>query len=253
MPLALLPEQVFGFFLVFSRLAALFMLAPAFGESQIPQRVRLGLALAASLVVYLAVADELPGMPDQPWLLAVRVVREILIGLMIAAAARVIMSALHVAGTVIAFQTSLAFSQQFDPTQGSQSAVTASFMALTGVVLILASDLHLVVLRALLDSYAVFPATGELPVGDFAKLATDLVATSFTLGIKMAAPFLVFGLVFNIGLGLIARLMPQLPIFFVALPLNIATGFVLLLLVLPPVMMLFMSEFESALAPFLGS
>ncbi|RMF14982.1 MAG: flagellar type III secretion system protein FliR [Alphaproteobacteria bacterium] len=253
MPLSLLPAQIFGFFLVFSRLAALFMLAPAFGESQIPQRVRLALALTTSFLVYLAVSNELPAMPEQPWLLAVRVAHEILIGLMIAAAARLIMSALHVAGTVIAFQTSLAFSQQFDPTQGSQSAVTASFMALTGVVLIFASDLHLMVLRALLDSYALFPAQGGLPIGDFAKLVTDLVASSFTLGIKMSAPFLVFGLVFNIGLGLIARLMPQLPIFFVALPLNIATGFVLLLLVLPAVMMLFMGEFEASLAPFLGS
>ncbi len=253
MPPVPLPEQVFGFFLVFSRLGALFMLAPAFGEAQIPQRVRLALALATSFIVHLAVANGLPGLPDRPWLLAVTVGREILVGLMIAGAARLVMSALHVAGTVIAFQTSLAFSQQFDPTQGSQSAVTASFMALLGVVLIFASDLHLMVLRALLDSYAVFPAAGVLPVGDFAELVTDLVAASFMLGIKMAAPFLVFGLVFNIGLGLIARLMPQLPIFFVALPLNIATGFVLLLLVLPAVMMLFMGEFEAALAPFLGS
>lgn len=253
MPLSLLPAQIFGFFLVFSRLAALFMLAPAFGESQIPQRVRLALALTTSFLVYLVASNELPAMPEQPWLLAVRVAHEILIGLMIAAAARLIMSALHVAGTVVAFQTSLAFSQQFDPTQGSQSAVSASFMALTGVVLIFASDLHLMVLRALLDSYTLFPAQGGLPIGDFAKLVTDLIASSFTLGIKMSAPFLVFGLVFNIGLGLIARLMPQLPIFFVALPLNIATGFALLLLVLPAVMMLFMGEFEASLAPFLGS
>lgn len=244
---SILPAEAFAFLLVFARMGMLFTVAPALGDQQIPARVRLALAIAVSLVTFLAVRGDLPGLPAGPIGLAGLVIGEILIGLMIGGSARLLLSALNVGGTVLAFQTSLAFTQQFDPTQGTQSVITASFLTMLGIVMIFATDLHLLLLEAAIDSYALFPVGAVPPIADFASMVVDIVAASFLLGMQIAAPFLLFGLVFNIGLGFIARLVPQLPVFFVALPVNIFIGFVLLLVALPAMMMWFLGHFETHL------
>lgn len=248
----LLPAEAFAFLLVFVRLAALFALAPALGEQQIPVRIRVAAALGVTMLLHGTLREALPPMPDRPMMLAGLVAGEFLIGLMIAGAARILFNALNIAGTIIAFQTSLASSQQFDPTQGTQSAIFASFMSVLGVALIFATDTHLLMLDAMIGSYDVFPPGRLPPAGDFASLAVDLVARSFTLGIQMAAPFIVFGVVFNVGLGLIARLMPQLPVFFIAMPLNIFLGLLVLLIALPAMMMWFVHVFGETLMTFGG-
>ncbi len=247
-----LPAEAFGFLLVLVRLGALFAFAPAFGEQQIPQRIRVATALSVTGVVYFMVRDGLPGIPDKPLLMAGLIVVEFMIGLMIAMSIRLLFNALNIAGTVVAFQTSLAASQQFDPTQGTQSAIFASFMSVLGVTLIFVTDLHLLMLEAMIDSYLLFPAGNMPPLDDFAQAVLDIVATAFLLGIQIAAPFIVFGVVFNIGLGLTARLMPQLPVFFVAMPLNIFVGFLILLIALPAMMMWFLRAFEQHISVFLA-
>lgn len=248
----ILPVEAFGFLLVLARLGALFAFAPAFGEQQVPQRIRVAAALSVSVIVYFMVRDKLPALPVQPFLMAGLVIVEFMIGLMIAMTMRLLFNALSIAGTVIAFQTSLAASQQFDPAQGVQSAIFASFMSVLGVTLIFATDLHLLMLEAMIDSYTLFPAGSMPPLGDFAQVVLDIVATAFLLGIQIAAPFIVFGVVFNIGLGLTARLMPQLPVFFVAMPLNIFVGFLILLIALPAMMLWFLRVFEQHIAVFLA-
>jgi len=249
---SILPAEAFGFLLVFARMGMLFAVAPALGEQQVPARVRLALAVAVSLVTFLAVRSGLPAVPAGPLALAGLVIGEILIGLMIGGSARLLLSALNVGGTVLAFQSSLAFTQQFDPTQGSQSVLTAGFLTMLGIVMIFATDLHLLMIEAAVSSYGLFPAGARLPADDFASMVVDIVASSFLLGVQIAAPFLLFGLVFNIGLGFIARLMPQLPVFFVALPLNIFIGFLLLLVALPAMMMWFLGHFETHIQQFIG-
>jgi flagellar biosynthetic protein FliR len=109
-----------------------------------------------------------------------------------------------------------------------------------GLTLIFATNMHYLVIAALNDSYNVF-APGVLPsTGDAAALITTMVAGAFRIGIELSAPFLVFGLLFNIGIGVLSRLMPQMQVFFVALPLSILIGLLLLLLGLGAMMGLFL-------------
>ena len=103
--------------------------------------------------------------------------------------------------------------------------------SVSGVTLIFATDLHHLVIAALHDSYTIF-APGEMPiVGDVAQHITRIISASFRIGIQLSAPFLVFGLLFNLGLGVLSRLMPQMQVFFIGLPLSILLGFLLLLFV----------------------
>lgn len=245
------PETVFAFFLVFCRTAGALMLMPALGESTIPAYIRLSFALILSLVLSPLVRAGLPGIPATLGAMTMLLLGEIFIGVMLGLFTRLIVSALHVAGVVIAYQTGLGAAQVFDPIQGTQGAVVGTFLTVLGVTLIFVTDMHHLLIVAIRDSYTLFPSATLPSVGDAATLVTETVSQSFRLGVQMAAPLLVYGLVFNIGLGIIARLMPQLQVFFIAMPLNIVLGFAVFLFTLSAAMMWFLNYFENAMTLFL--
>jgi len=231
----------------------MFMLLPALGETAIPMRVRLVMALAVSFLIYTLVSASLPAMPGSALMLGLLIVIEVFIGVMIGTAIRLLLSALHTAGTIIAMQTGLAMAMAFDPAQGAQSALMSTFLTLMAVVLIFITNMHYMMIAAMLDSYSLFPVGTEINTADFAETVIRTVANSFLIGIQIASPFIVYGLIFNVGLGIIARLMPQLQVFFIAMPLNILIGFVIFAIVIPAGMMWFLQQMESSLGAFLVS
>jgi flagellar biosynthetic protein FliR len=116
-----------------------------------------------------------------------------------------------------------------------------------GLTLVFATDLHHLVIAALNDSYTLF-RPGEVPLlGDVAAHTTRTVATAFRIGIQLSAPFIVFGLLFNVGLAVLTRLMPQMQVFFVGLPLSIILGFLILVLVVGAMMSVFLDSVEGVL------
>jgi flagellar biosynthetic protein FliR len=226
------------------RIAAALMLLPGIGEAYVSVQIRLAAAAVLTVAISPLVIGTLPILPATPLELLMLILGELVVGLLIGAAARLMMSALHVAGTVIAFQSSLGFALFIDPTQGTQGALIAAFLSLLGLVLIFATGLHMMMIRALADSYVLFTPGQLPPVGDFAALAVRYVSSSFRIGIQIAAPFIVFGLIFYIGLGILARLLPQIQIFFIAIPLQIFLSLTIFGLVLAPMMIWFLDHFE---------
>src|SRR5437016_234419 len=168
---------------------------------------------------------------------------EIVIGLVLGATARVTLSALQVAGSIVAQQLGLGFVTAVDPTQGQQGVLVGNFLTLHGVTLLFATDSHHLVIVALNDSYSIFSPGELMPSGDVAALATRAFAAAFKIGMQLSAPFLVFGLVFNIGLGVLARLMPQMQVYFVGVPLSILAGFLVFAAVLTTMMGTFLDYF----------
>ena len=230
--ISLLPALAAAFMLVFARIGAMVMLLPGLGESNIPVRIKLGIALLLTLVILPLhrAAYHIDMQSINP--LLVLIVHEIVIGIVLGATARVTLSALQVAGSVIAQQLGLGFVTAVDPTQGQQGVLVGNFLTMLGITLLFATDSHHLVIAALNDSYAIF-APGELmSSGDVAALATRAFAAAFKIGMQLSAPFLVFGLVFNIGLGVLARLMPQMQVYFVGVPLSILSGFLIFAVVL---------------------
>jgi len=175
--------------------------------------------------------------------LLVLMLYEIVIGIVLGATARVTLAALQVAGSVIAQQLELGFVTSVDPTQGQQGLLVGNFLTLLGVTMLFATDSHHLVIAALNDSYSIFSPGEPIPSGDVAALATRAFAAAFKIGMQLAAPFLVFGLVFNIGLGVLARLMPQMQVYFVGVPLSILTGFLVFGVVLAAMMGTFLDYF----------
>src|SRR5690606_29183058 len=122
-------------------------------------------------------------------------------------------------------QIGLGFVTAVDPTQDQQSVILANFLTILGLTLIFATDTHYLVIAALNDSYTLFQPGELMPSGDVAALATKAFTMAFTIGVQLAAPFIIFGLIFNLGLGLLARMMPQMQVYFVGVPLSILAGF----------------------------
>jgi flagellar biosynthetic protein FliR len=242
-----LPALAATFMLVFARIGTMVMLLPGFGELSVPVRVRLtvALVLTAVLLPLHRNAYNLDLRSFGP--VVVMLAQEILIGAVLGLTARLIISALQIAGSVIAQQLGLGFVTAVDPTQGQQSVIVGNFLTVLGVTLIFATDLHHLVIAALNDSYTLFQP-GDIPLlGDVAALTTRTVATAFRIGIQLSAPFLLFGLLFNLGLGILSRLMPQMQVFFVGIPLSILLGFLILLLVIGVMMATFLGAVENVL------
>lgn len=248
----ILANEAFGFILVSIRLSALVMLVPILGDRSIPSRVRVALSLSISFIVYSVIRNDLPSMPPDLFTLITLFLREFLIGMTLALMMRFLMSAMHTAGTVISFQTGLAAARAFDPAQGQQSAVVAAFMNLIAITLILVTDLHHLMIRGMTHSFAKFPIGEELMWADFATTATLLLSSSFALGFQIASPFMVYGLIYNLGLGLLARMVPGFQVFFIGMPINILMGFVLFSLLLGSIMSMFLSRFEELLMSIIG-
>jgi flagellar biosynthetic protein FliR len=125
--------------------------------------------------------------------------------------------------------------------------LVGNFLTLLGLTLLFATDSHHLVIAALNESYKIFSPGELLPTGDIAALATRAFSAAFKIGMQLSAPFLVFGLVFNIGLGVLARLMPQMQVYFVGVPLSIVAGFLILIAVLAAMMGTFMDYFVDVL------
>jgi flagellar biosynthetic protein FliR len=245
--ISFLPVLAAAFMLTFARVGTMVMLMPGIGESNMPARVRLTIALALTVVIMPLHQNAYNVNLNTFGPVLMLLFQEIIVGAVLGLTARLTISALQTAGAVVAQQLGLGFAMAVDPTQNQQGVVVGNFLSVVGVTMIFATDLHHLVIAALNDSYLIF-APGEMPLtGDVAQHFTRVVATSFRIAIQLSAPFLVFGLIFNLGLGILARLMPQMQVFFIGLPLSILLGFLLLVLVLAAMMGTFTGYVEGVL------
>lgn len=249
----LLPAQVFAFLLVFARVGSVVMLVPGIGEAYVAARARLALAALLSLLVVPLVSGRLPAAPAEPVQLIVLLLGEIVVGLFLGAIARILMAALGTAGMILANMTSLANAMINDPTSQQQGSIAGNFLSLTGLLLIFALDLHHLSIRAAVDSYQVFQPGAPLPAGDLSETVSRVASESFLLAMKMASPIIAAAGIFYLGLGLLARLMPQVQVFFIAIPLQITLGLVVLGLSLPIIMRVFLGAYEQRLLFFVAN
>ncbi len=237
--------------LTFLRLASLIMLMPGLGDQAVSPRYRLSFAVVMAIVVTPVVRHTMPPMPLTLGGMTGQVLHEVIIGLMLGTLMRVLMYSLVTTGEIMSLQTTLSFAQTANPAQAQPSTSIGTFMAMLGLVLIYATNLHHLFIRAMVDSFTVFPATKPVMIGDAATLMIQTVSRSFVLAMQMAAPLIAFGLIFNVAVGFIGRMMPNFPVFFAATPLSVLLGLSLIALSLGSIGMLFIDHYSDFLSIFL--
>lgn len=245
-------ETAFVLLMVFARLGGLMVVLPGLSKAVVPARIRLGFALALTIVMVPVLAPGFPALPDAPFAALRFAVVELVTGLLIGLTVRLVMGALSIAGTAIAMQTGLGFAEAVDPTGTAPPATLfAGFLSVLAVTLILVTDLHHVLIHALADSYLLFRPGTLAPAGDVAETALATMTGAFKVAVQISAPFLLFGLIFHVGSGVLSRLLPRVQIFFLAVPASILIGFILLMTTIGVMLVWFLQHFETALGPFL--
>ncbi|GAB6152489.1 flagellar biosynthetic protein FliR [Desulfosporosinus burensis] len=220
------------FLLILFRWAGMIMLAPVFGARGVPALVKLGFAASLTVIVYPLIHATNPPIPSELLLFIAVVIKEVLVGVVIGFVIYTFTAVLQGAGQLIDFQMGFTMGAAIDPVYGVQSPMMGNFQMVLATMLLLATNAHHYLIAAMVKSYAYIPINPTNVPSDY-HYYVELLVHVFSLAIQLAMP--VFGalLVSDVGVGLLARTVPQLNIFAIIFPVKIAFGFIILFLSIP--------------------
>ena len=245
--------NAYVFIVIFSRIGTIMIFIPVLGSTRILARGRLFLGLAISFLLTPIMSDILPVMPENPIKLGLLIMGEILAGAFLGLIVRTMFSATQTAGTIISFVAGMANTMVYDPVVEQQSAIAAGFMGSIATLLLFVTNMHHLLIEAMIESYMLLQP-GILPnLGDMAQMMARQVSDAFILGVQLSTPFVVVSLAYYTGLGVLTRLAPQIPIFFVAMPLQIIISMIIFLLAIGGMMTVYLRQFREHIQPLIGS
>lgn len=233
-------------FVVLLRVGAMVAVMPAFGEQLIPSRIKLGIAVAFTMIVAPAVLPTAPNVPADLLPALVPLLVEVLTGIFFGLLLRFFVLALQIAGTIAAQSTSL--SQIFGGTAGVDPQPAMGHILVTGGLALAAlMGLHVQFASYIVMSYQMVPLGVLLESGAALDIGVAAVGAIFALGFQLAAPFLIASLIYNVTLGVINRAMPQLMVSFVGAPAITAGGLLLLFLTAPLMLSIWLDAFTAVI------
>ena len=240
-------DQLIGAFLVGCRVGACLMLMPGYSSARVPVRVRLFLAITLALVISPVVLDgsNLSALGGGPQLAKV-IASEIVIGAIFGFTARVYLAGLSFAAASMSNYIGLTGLQQ-DAETDEVAPVLASIVTVLATLLLLMMDLHQLVIGAVVESYVRLPLSSAADAADTIRLLTGALQAAFLIGLQIVGPFIVYGILVNLIFGILGKLVPQVPSYFISVPFLLAGGLLLLYFALPEMMRISTREILEAL------
>jgi flagellar biosynthetic protein FliR len=248
----ILQLNIFAFIMVFARIGTAFVIIPGFAAQQVYMRARLSLALAICLLITPMVVPRMPPVPNEPMMIFMLLGAEVIAGAILGTVPLILIASVHVAGTVISFISGLASALAWDPVVQQQSGIVSGFLGTVAVLLIFVTDMHHVFIRAMLDSYQLFQPGIAPDIGDTTQMLARHISQSFLIGVQMSTPFIILNYAYNVGLGILTRLAPQIPVFFVAMPLQLVAGLVFMMITTSGIMLALLNYMSEGMRPFLN-
>jgi len=249
----LILDHAFSLVLILVRIGATFALLPGLGESTIPAVVKAGMVLTLTILLLPVIEPLLPPRPESEVVLGLLVLTELANGLWFGWLARILTTSLPLAGQYIADFAGLANVLQPSPDLGAQTTIISRLYDVAVPALILSTGLYRMLISALVGFYRIIPPGSLAWVPDSAATTVSVVAESFNLALRLAAPFILAAIAWHVAIGLIARLVPRLQIFFVALPGQIGLGLLLLAAIAAPMVGAWMEAMRTDLGMLPGS
>ncbi len=239
------PQAVLATFLIFCRVGTCLMLMPGFGSPRVPMQVRLFLVLAVTLALApLLVAGVKASIPNEaPVTVFGLIASEVIIGAVIGLMGRMFFVALQFAGSAIAMLIGLSNTPDAHIEEDEPQAAVTSLITLTATVLIFVLDLHWEVLHAVVDSYAAVPVAKEMAANFGLIKIVDAATDAFMLALRITAPFIVYSLMINLMFGILGKLTPQIPVYFISIPFVLAGGGLILYFTSSEILQIFMTGF----------
>ena len=231
----ILQNNIGAFLLVLVRSSGIFLISPFFGSMNVPIQFRAVMAFTFTFVLFPVIdLSSIAELPSNIWLYFAILIKEMFIGWLIGLIAFMAFSAVNMAGKVMDMQVGFAIVNVMDPTSGQQIPLIGSFLYNLGVMVFLITNGHHIIISALSESFKLIPlAAMQWSSTSIPMLIVDLTAAIFSTGMKIAMPVTFAILMTNVGLGILARTMPQMNIFVVGIPMHIMIGLFMLSVVIP--------------------
>jgi len=227
-------QQFLAFFLAFLRIVAMILVVPVFGSRAVPTQIKIFLSLFLTITM-------IPGIKNQTLAADIGVtslflfsMREVFVGLFLGFTTKFIFEGFQFAGRLIGNQMGLGVAELIDPESGAQASPIGNFFSLIAIVLFLLLDGHHFIISAMQDSFRTLPMnTDSFLTGSATQKMLTMFSDIFVIAIKLAAPAMVAFAILEISMGIIARISPQMNIFFVGLPVRLGVGLLILTVSLP--------------------
>ncbi|GHU41000.1 flagellar biosynthetic protein FliR [Clostridia bacterium] len=219
------------FLMVMTRIVCFIFIAPFFGMRDIPTRVKAGFALFVSMVVFGVIEPQNPLVYSGIFEYAGIILREGITGLLIGFVANICNSIVSLSGKIIDMEVGFAMAQIFDPVSNTQSGLTGNLYNFFILLLLIATDMHHFILKALVDSYTVIPVNGSVLRWDALLLSMiQFMGDMMVIGFRIVLPIFACIMILNCVLGVLAKVSPQMNMFAIGLELKILVGLSILFL-----------------------
>jgi flagellar biosynthesis protein FliR len=219
--------------LIFLRITAAFVSAPIFGNKAFPILPKLFMSFIIAYIVFLTIDTSTIQIETGLWWLFMHAMKEILSGLIIGYTLNFVFWGISYSGTLIGFDMGLSMAEVFNPTQESQSNVIGEGISIGAMLIFFLINGHHYLIQALVSSFSIVPIGQYSFTAPLFEMIIKYSASVFIIAVKIAAPIMVSFFLLHIAEGIIARVIPQMQVFFVAQPLKIGMGFVLLAAIMP--------------------
>ncbi len=227
-------EHIEAFILVLLRVSAIVVTIPVISDKSVPARLKAALCILITLIIFPLVLPKIPQPANYPVLILMyHMAGEVMIGLIIGYAARLILAGIQMAGDMIGFQMGLSIANIIDPMTSEQVSIITELQYLMALLVFLAVDAHHIFFSAIIQSYSLLNPLAFHFSGSLMQSIFSFSQEMFVIAVKMAAPLMAVMLFTNVGLGIVARTVPQINIFIVGMPLQIAIGLIFLGLTAP--------------------
>lgn len=223
-----LVSEFVTFFLIFVRVSAAIFSAPVIGGTAFPTMAKLGLGVIISYMVLFTVPEYAFSYDQGLFLLFFLGVKEFLVGLIMGFTLSIVFHAMLLAGHIISYEMSLMMANVFDPFSEVQSNIMGQLMNLTAIIIFLIINGHHYLIRSIAVSFQLIGIGNIQMNSSIYELLYSYTAGIFVIAVKISAPIIVAYFLLHVSAALIARMIPQMQIFFVMLPLKVALGFFLL-------------------------
>lgn len=241
--------QIIGMIIVFCRVTALLGSVPLFGEIYLPGKTRLLLCVIVSHLVYTTQSGMLEPMVaaamESAGYFAMLIVAESLLGYALGFITKLMYSTIHTLGFILANQSGLSNAAIFDPMQRAEGTVLSNGLSMFAAVLMLSLNLHVLFIKGVVASYELFAVGGlnRIVADNLFEKAAQTMAKTWLLALQIAAPAIVASVVLMFGSGILSRLMPQLQIFFIIMPLQVLLGLVCFAFTISYMLVQFVAEY----------
>jgi flagellar biosynthesis protein FliR len=227
-------EHVEAFILVLLRVSAIIVTIPVISDATVPARFKAALSILITLIIFPIILPKIPKTANfNVLILMYRMAGEVMIGVIIGFAARMVLAGIQMAGDMVGFQMGLSIANIIDPMTSEQVSIITELQYLIAMLVFLAVDAHHIFFSAIVQSYSIINPLAFHFSGPLLQFIFDFSKDMFVIAVKLGAPIMAVMLFTNVGLGVVARTVPQLNVFIVGMPLQIAVGLIFLGLTAP--------------------